>query len=155
MNITIEMLEALEEQIAMLEVLVLEIPCNSISFTLYTNRKQNLEKLLEECKKGPSINSNINLDDNIDQGLVHKTLDKFIEKKIINNGQRTRTKNVLNDAWGEENVYNTYTWRKYYEKYYHNKSQLIHSLHNGGEKIAEIIILLLDELVTPIIKNEK
>ncbi len=154
MNITTKMLQALETQIGFLQGMILNSVNAKVSTDEFKKRKTQLELLLEECQKTEiktEINS-INLDEKIDPMLVEHALSKLVHKGKIKNTHRDSITELFeyNHSYPhKESIYKSYTWRIFYETFYHHKQFLTKVFLKSRPKTAEAIIFLLEELGLP------
>ena len=155
MNITTDMLQALENQIAFLQGMILNSVNDKVSTDEFKKQKTQLELLLEECEKTEiktEINS-INLDEKIDPIMVEWQLSKLVHQGLITNNDCSNTVKKFTykryDEVGYKNIYEQYTWRIFYETFYHQETRLASKLGKNGKRCSIAILLLLKELGLP------
>ena len=146
MSITPKMLAALEEQIKMVD---------SMLSTLSQERKElieqkvQLELLLSVLKIKSKNTYSIDIDNKIDRDNIENGLRKLHNTGLITNGLMSRISSVF---W-LEHVYDKFTWREFYEEYFHNITNL-YTIEFIGKKSANSIVLLFEELDIPNLMNE-
>jgi hypothetical protein len=129
------MIEALQEQICMLQSMIIQSVNDELSSSKFQERKTLLEKLLKECKEIKPTN----LDEKIDLSVVRMKL------LSIAPGMHSVTRTI---RFFEDIVNKEMTWKMFYEEYPDIKT-FLESRNGYGRKTLKMIQRLLEEFGYP------